>query len=141
LASPKSECEGLLNEALPFAKKMLCTHGEFLPFGVVLQTSGEIVHVGASDGQEGPRSADLIRLLEAAFTERARLGIYRATAIAYDVRLSDLPGSKKSDAIAVRLDHRDSYSVIVLVPYELRSDQVIYGDSFAQHGSGTVFPP
>jgi len=53
-----------------------------------------------------------------------------------------LPSSgQKSDAIAVSLNHRDNYSVIVLFPYQLKNGKLSLGEIFAQKGEADVFPP
>ena len=38
----KAECEVLLNEAMPFAEKMLREHGEFYPYGYEMNPAGAI---------------------------------------------------------------------------------------------------
>src|SRR4051812_35670522 len=64
-ADPKSECEDLLNAALPFAERMLREHGSFYPYGMALENSGKVASVGATDGQEKPKPTELIQLLVA----------------------------------------------------------------------------
>src|SRR6266404_4879972 len=85
MTTPKSECEQLMNSALPLAEKMLKEHGEFFPYGQVLGTDGKTAEVGAYDGRERPPSADLIRMLKKTFVAGAKSGKYRATALVYDV--------------------------------------------------------
>ena len=53
MASPKSECEDLMNEALPLAERMLREHGEFYPYGLTIDATGKIAHAAASDGAVG----------------------------------------------------------------------------------------
>jgi hypothetical protein len=43
----KQEVEKLMNELVPFAKRMLSGCGEFYPFGDYVKRDGGIVHVGA----------------------------------------------------------------------------------------------
>jgi hypothetical protein len=50
VSDPKSESEALMNEAIPFAEKMLEKHGEFYPYGYVMKPSGEIALVAGYDG-------------------------------------------------------------------------------------------
>ncbi|WFB37506.1 hypothetical protein P3T73_07005 [Kiritimatiellota bacterium B12222] len=131
MQTPKEECENLMNEILPFAEKMLREHGEFLPFGGKMITSGEVVHVGASDGREQPPSIDLIKLLRQGFANEAKESKLKATAIVYDVRITPPGMNKKMDAIQIDLNHRDGYSVSVIFPYILKDGQIEYGDVFA----------
>ncbi len=139
MASPKSECENLMNEALPPAEKMLKEHGEFYPYGLTLDMTGKVTHVGATDGAERPASAPLIRLRTAQFEDGAKAGKYRATALIYDVRALDPSMGAKSDAIAVAFDHRENYSVVVFVPYTIQAGKYFPGKLFAQKGEDHVF--
>jgi hypothetical protein len=135
----KSECERLMQSALPFAEQMLAEHGEFYPYGQALSPNGAVVAVGAYDDSEHPPSQKLIDLLKQGFTKGAREGTYRATALVYDARVAIPTTGKKSDAIVVELDHMDKYSVVVYVPYSLHAGKVSYGEMFAQQGAGQVF--
>jgi len=55
-----------MNAILPLAEKMLREHGEFYPYGGYMQTSGEIVDVGAGEPDtDYPKSKDLIYVLGA----------------------------------------------------------------------------
>lgn len=136
---PKAECESLMNAALPFAEQMLQKHGEFLPYGAALKANGEIASVAGYDGREQPPSNDIIRLLKDGFVKAARSGEYKATALVYDVRVVLPSTGKKSDAIAVSLNHRDDYSVTVFFPYQLSNGKITFGDVFAQKGEADVF--
>jgi len=137
--SAKADCEELMNAVLPFAEEMLGRHGEFFPFGGAMRPSGEIMSVAGYDGREHPPSLDIIRLIKEAFVQGATQQTYKATALVYDVRIA-LPGDGvKSDAIAVSLNHRDNYSVIVMFPYTLRGTEVLIGEAMAEAGEGDVF--
>ena len=113
----KAESESLMNAALPFAEEMLQKHGEFFPYGQALDRKGKVVSVAATNGQEHPPSAEIISLLKKAFVQGANSGKYKATALVYDVRVQLPSTGAKSDAIAVSLNHRDDYSVVVFFPY------------------------
>lgn len=139
MTTPKADCQTLLNAALPRVEELLQKNGEFFPVGAVLRANGEIRDVAAYDGREQPPSADIIRLLKQAFVEGARSGDYVATALLYDVRVSLPSTNEKSDAIAVALDHRDHYSVIVFFPYQLAQGELSFGEVFAQQGTADIF--
>lgn len=139
MTTAEAECEALFGAALGLAEHMLAKHGGFHPFGFVMKNTGEITAIAADDADERPRSASLIDLLKDGFRQGARHGEYKATALAYDVRIT-LPGAEeKSDAIAVALDHGDDYSVLVVVPYAVDEGQVIFGQALAQKGEGDIF--
>jgi hypothetical protein len=138
-ATAKADCEAVMNVALPFAEEMLQKHGEFFPFGATMNAKGEISHVGGYDGREHPPSADIIKLLKDGFRAGAKNGELKATALVYDVRVI-LPGSgEKSDAVAVSLNHRANYSVVVLFPYRIDGGKVVFGETFAQEGEADIF--
>ncbi len=129
-----------MQEALPFAENLLRKHGEFFPYGQALDPSGAVVHVAAYDGREQPPSVDLMRLLKQGFVQGAKEGKYKATAMVYDVRVPLPSTGVKSDAIAVALDHRDNYSVVVFFAYEIKSGKLAMGEVFAHEGKFDVFP-
>lgn len=60
---PKKECESLMNSLTPVADKMLSEHGEFYPYGAVLEKSGDIRQIAVSDGTENPPSKPMIENL------------------------------------------------------------------------------
>ena len=137
--SAKDDCNQLLDATAPRAENLLREFGEFFPFGAQMLPSGEIVPVEAYTGEEQPRSQDLIDLLMTSFKTRAYDGEVVATALVYDVRVT-LPGSdRKSDAIAVNLDHRDNYSVTVFFPYVIANGEPALGEAFANIGDNLVF--
>lgn len=136
----KDDCDQLLDVALPFAEKMLRDHGEFLPFGAQMLLDGEIVSVGADDGEDHSRSQSLIDILQAAFKDGAADGELLATALAYDVRVAPPGAREKTDAIALNLDHRDNYSVTVFFPYTINDGEPEIGDAFASSGNYSIFP-
>jgi hypothetical protein len=129
-----------MNEALPFAQRMLAEHGEFHPYGMVMKPDGEVVYVAAYDGRELPPTQDLIDQLEGAFRREAFAGEYRATALVYDVLVIPPGGDMKRDAIAVALDHRDEdYSVVVFFPYLRAPGAVTLNAPFANDGKHEIF--
>ena len=139
MANPKADVEELMNSMLPFGQQMLEKHGEFIPYGAAMTSANEIVSVAGYDGDEKPLSQDIIELLKEGFRSAAEKGEYIATALFFDVRVT-LPGSnEKSDAIAVALDHKENYSVIVLFPYQLVNSEVLFGEIFAQEGANEIF--
>lgn len=136
----KSDCEALLNAVLPFAEKMLRKHGAFFPYGGAMLRNEEIISIGGYDGRERPPSLDLIHLIKSGFVEAANDGRYRATALAYDVRVAGPDDTRKKDAVAVSLNHCDGYSVIVIFPYTLHGDEFAFDEAFAQAGERDIFP-
>lgn len=139
MTSPKSECERLMNAILPFAQQMLQKHGEFFPYGGAINPAGAIVGVATDAGRENPTSDEVIATIKKCFIAGARRGEYRATALVYDGRVPTPATGKKSDAIAVALDHEDGYSVTVFFPYVIEKREVVIGAVLASEGDYSVF--
>jgi hypothetical protein len=135
----KSECEVLLNEAMPFAEKMLREHGEFYPYGYEMMAAGEIKQVAGYTGTDHPKSQKIIDLLIDGFKEDSAVHRIKATALVYDMLVLPPGASAKTDAIAVALDHQDNYSVIVIFPYVLSHGHLTVGAPFAQKGKSLIF--
>ncbi|MGE0406144.1 MAG: hypothetical protein AB7O65_07590 [Candidatus Korobacteraceae bacterium] len=129
-----------MNSVLRLAREMLIEHGEFFPYGGVVDNDGEIVHVGAKlEGTDRAPSQPLIELMKSEFTQRAREGKCRATAIIADVKVVRPGDTAKTDAIRVSLDHRDNYSVEVFFPYALVNGELVFDEVFALKGLNEIF--
>ena len=139
MRSSKQDVEALMNEWVVFAKRMLSEHGEFHPYGAAMKFDGEIISIAGHTGEEMPPSQELIELLRIGFQQEAANGEYKATALFYDVRTTLPNSTQKTDAIAVALDHTDSYSAIVLHPYQIVNEQYVFGDLVAIKGENRVF--
>jgi hypothetical protein len=74
------------------------------------------------------------------FKHDATAGRIKATALVYDMLVVPPGTSIESNAIAVALDHRDHYSVIVIFPYVLNHGNLAVGAPFAQKGELRIFP-
>lgn len=89
-ASPQAQddLDGLLDAALAPAHRMLADHGEFVPFAVALDTSGETGTVMGDPGSgERPSSDEVLDVLIAGL--RSDRNALRAVALVADVRMSD----------------------------------------------------
>lgn len=141
---PKADCEKVMNFGLPLAAEILKRQGEFLPFGAAMRPNGEIVCLGAYDGRSYPSLAgslaELIRSLKDTFVAGARRHEYVATALFYEVGIALSAEGERIDAVAVSLDHRDGYSVTVLLPYKIEDDEVVYDSPRSQAGEADIFP-
>lgn len=132
MKTAKEECEDLMSEMIPFAKKMLAEHGEFLPFGGMILKTNEIVHAGATDERsDHPASKNLIDILRRNFATRSREGKLKATAIVYDVAVTPPDKQDKMDAIQVDLNHQDGYGISVFLPYVRNQDGLNFTEPFA----------
>jgi len=137
---PKKECELLMNSLTPVADKMLSEHGEFYPYGAVLEKSGDIRQIAASDGTETPPSKPMIEHLVNRIRKLAKMGDILASGIVYDAKIL-LPDSEvKSDAIVIELEHISNYSVKVMAAYSKSSDgKINYKPMISSPGTNNIF--
>jgi hypothetical protein len=140
MADPEADSESLLNAALPFAQKMLKEHGEFYPYAFTLRADGTTAMVAGYDGREKPPSLEIIDLLKTGLRADAAAHKIIASAIVSDVLTTDPSTGVKTDAISVALDHRDHYSVIVLLRYTLRNSSLSVSPPTAGKGAFDIFP-
>jgi len=124
---------------VPFAKVQLEQRGQFLPLGAALKQTDNFVLMPVSRSAPGLLPADIIQQIQQALEQGAADGDYKTTALVYDATVPLPASGKPSDAIAVALDHRDGYSVITFLPYELRGKEVHMGTPFTRQGTSTVF--
>jgi hypothetical protein len=137
---PKDECDVLVNVVVPFARQMLSQHHGFFPFGATMSPSGKVSRTEGSSGDEQPR--ELIAAIEQGFIDGAQQGLYKATAIALDVKTVPPGKTEQQRAVEVRLDHRDNYSVKVVFPYFYSpSGELSFDPPFAVAGDRKIFAP
>jgi hypothetical protein len=107
----------LLNAMVPFGQQMLEEHGEFLPYGGVMTTSGEITAEAAYEGEE-PSSQKLIEMMTRVFRQRAAAGEIRAAGMFYDCRIIPPGQTEQTNAICASLEHQSGQFVDVFLPYK-----------------------
>ncbi|MEA2538457.1 MAG: hypothetical protein QOF11_2691 [Chloroflexota bacterium] len=112
----RDELDALLDPLLKFAQEMLRKKGEFFPFGGTINNEGQVGLSAAETGDGRPASQEVIELLVSGMQAQATAGQIRAAAICYDSRFTP-EGGKKTDAIAVSLEHRDGDAALVMQPY------------------------
>ena len=138
----EEEFDALLNTNLPFAQDMLAKHGEFFPFGACADVKGAIALHGGWTGDERPAPQEVIDLMVGGLRSQAQQGEIRASAIFIDARAVPPGKTEKTDAILVRMEHRDGDPVDLFVPYRKSPDgQYEYGEPFLYRGEPQVFLP
>lgn len=139
-SNAKMESELLLKFLLPKAEYFLKKNGEFYPLAATLNYKKEIITIATYNGNEFPKSTDLIQDLNQAFQLGGQNKEYKATGMIYDVKLTSIATGKKTDALVVALDHVDNYSILITLPYQLKNNEIIYQESFANEGDYKIFP-
>lgn len=115
---PHADLEKLLDATLPFGQQMIAKHGEFFPYGAVINSKGEVELRAASDGTEQPASEKLIELMTQAFRAETTAGKIRAACICSDVRVIPPGQTEKTDAICAELEHESGEFLSVFMPYK-----------------------
>lgn len=135
---PSKQCEALVRTLVPFAEKMICEHGDFRPFGGVVD-SGGIIHLVGMWERVDRRPSEMIRDLHGTMVRNAGAGEILAAAILYDVRATP-PGTKTNmDAIAVDVDHYTGISQTVIYPYRFEGRELRLCKCYAVKNQHPVF--
>jgi hypothetical protein len=137
--TPKQESELLMDEMLPFAKHLLCSYGEFPPFGGLIKTDEQIVLLGAGPTEELASRRDLVSVLSDGFRQRALTGELRAAAIVAQVTVPRSGQARKVDAVRISLDHHEGYAVHFFFPYRKDGTAVTFAEPFASPGTSFAF--
>lgn len=141
MPTAKEDTQTLVDEFMPFARKMLDKYREFLPFGGRIATDGKIIHEGATTGMERSPSQDLIDILRDEHRKQAIEQSIRASCIVYDISIVPPGCTEKQDAIAFEIDHRDSYSRVIVYPYTISdAGEIMTEAAFAVRGQNNIFP-
>lgn len=145
MSNPETDVEELMNALIPFGQQMLQKNGELYPYGGAMTPTGEIAFVAGYDGNNRPQSQELIDLLKNGFREAAVQNKYKATAICFDARVVPPGMTQKTDALAIALDHKDNYSILVFIPYTLKRSKLLkrstvdFGELFYISSANHIF--
>jgi hypothetical protein len=141
MTSCKDECEALISSVLPVAERMLIEHRALQPFGSTLSADDEIRQVGGWVAAEASSNPELIHEFEATFRDGAARGELKATALLQSMRAVPPGKVELEDAVSIRLDHRDDYSVVVTFPYRFSvAGELVIDEPFASEGEHGIFP-
>lgn len=134
----RSDLDGLLAAALRTAQQHLAQAAEFEPFVLVVSTDGRMLaaEVDRSQLDNHPEAEEVARTATAQLVGLA--DSVRATALTLNTRLS----KERSDAVEVRLEHRDGVSLLVLQPYKRPKfgGRIEYGELRTYRGAHEVWP-
>ena len=139
MSEAQTEAEELVNIVLPHAEGMLIEHGEFFPFGGALTPEGEIAQLAVGEEHRDSPVEVIVDALKTKLRSGADTDTYRATALVFPIQ-AELPGADgETAAVAIALDHKADFSVVLIIPYELSEGAVQFGEAVAQQGEHEIF--
>lgn len=145
MAASSEQLHSAFSYCLDFAKRMLEDIGSFLPFGAVLNTSGEVKAVAGWNGDEHPAPTEIYQLLSSALRGESVSNNILGSAIAVDVNIPAAYDPPLRDGIRVHLEG-DGYSRYIYVPYAIkvsgllqRRREIILAEPFSIEVPAEVF--
>jgi hypothetical protein len=133
----QDDFDRLAEVTIAAARNFLDQGGDFIPFPMVIKADGELALIGLEQPvtPSVPNAQNVMKGIVELFRERR--GSIRALAIGADVQVPE----EATDAIEVRLEHRDGLAVTVLVPYQIDSldDTYIYDEARIQDGDRQIW--
>jgi hypothetical protein len=132
----QSELDGLVSTALDLAQQQLTNHGEFYPFGLVVDLDAVTRIIDVTTVDVNPSSRAVIeRCRELITCQRAAI---RASAVCADVQIK----TAATDAIQVDLEHADGIALTIVLPYtKRRRNKIDYGQLRASTGEHRIWSP
>ena len=136
----RRDVEDLMNDLLPIAEDKLSEQGEFFPFGGAIENNGNVVHLGVAKDARPASSKEFVKAVQQELQNAAKNGKYIAVAIVQHVKVTAPNSEEKIDAIQIRLDHEQNYSVEVFFPFEITEDnKLMIGEAFARDGKALIY--
>jgi hypothetical protein len=133
----QNDLDSLADATIAAARHFLDRSGDFIPFPMAVKADGELALIGLNqpESPETPQAQDVVDGIIDLF--RDRRDSIRALAIGANVQIP----SEVTDAIEVRLEHRDGICITVLVPYRLDplDDSYEYDEPRAQDGDAAIW--
>jgi hypothetical protein len=137
MSDAQTESEELVNALMPRVEGMLNAHGEFGPFGGAITLDGDLAQFSVDEQHRDSSMEVIVEVLKSKL--RDGVGTYRATALVFPVH-AQLPGADtETEAVAIALDHKADYSVVLMIPYAFSGGAVEFGEAVAQQGEHEIF--
>ncbi|MUM17972.1 hypothetical protein FZI91_17835 [Mycobacterium sp. CBMA271] len=128
-ANAQDALDTLFSTAIDMAVLNLQKADSFIPFAVTVNAQQE--HSLLSGAGEDAKQT-IVTLERELASQKDELAAY---ALAYDTRVAAL----SSDAIEVRLQHREGAAMTVQIPYTKRGNTIEVGDLIAQTATRTIW--
>ncbi|QDU34666.1 hypothetical protein KS4_27370 [Poriferisphaera corsica] len=135
----KEIAESMLDALIPLAEEQLVEHGEFYPFGGIVNGEGEILAILGEDDESEVDSHDMIEHLKREFQSQAVEGEINACCVLYEASVEDPDTEELTDAIVADVDVTGGYTIKVCQMYELKDGECELGNLFAMEGEGEIF--
>ena len=110
--------EELLIYTHNFGKQMIEGHGEFFPFGAVIDTSEKMICVGGSNGDEHPPAQEIAKILMESFQRQFSEGSIIAAALAANVNIPGEFNPPYPDGIRTTIECR-GFARNIYLPYKM----------------------
>lgn len=133
----QDDFDRLAEVTIAAARNFLDEAGDFIPFPMVIKADGELALIGLEQPVT-PTVPDVIEVMKGIVDLfRDRRGSIRALAVGSDVQVP----SEATDAIEVRLEHREGLAITLLVPYQIDplDDTYLYDEARAQPGDRLIW--
>ncbi|XOV76921.1 MAG: hypothetical protein ACFHWZ_08940 [Phycisphaerales bacterium] len=104
----REHMDSILDRGIDYAIQHLEKRGEFFPFGLGMDSAGDISIVNAYTEEERPLSDPLIEKIVQVLAGAARKGEYTTTGVVSDVRLRDAASGESKDAIRIAIEDAES---------------------------------
>ena len=133
----QDDFDRLAEVTIAAARNFLDQNGDFIPFPMVVKSDGELALIGLEQPETPtpPDPQEVIAGIVGLF--RDRRDSIRALAVGSDVEVP----AEATDAIEVRLEHRDGIAITILVPYQIDSldDTYLYDEPRIQPGDRIIW--
>lgn len=133
----QADLDRLLDSALTIARANLAKASEFQPFALVADGDGRLLGTDWDTSALG-KHPDIEEVLAAALVQLRQIGrTSRATALVVNTQLA----KDRSDAVEVRLEHREGVALVVLLRYKRAKfgPQLEFGELSAFAGTREVW--
>ena len=133
-----ADVDRLIDSALTIARANLARASEFEPFAIVVADDGRLLGTDWDTSALG-KHPEIEDVIAAALVQLRHIGrTSRATALVTNSRLA----RERTDAVEVRLEHRDGIALVVLLPYKRArfGPNIEFGQLSAFTGTREVWP-
>jgi hypothetical protein len=114
--------KSIVNSAFGYAKQMFEEFGDFYPFGMSLNSDGEVEMLGTMKVDEKHDSPDFVLMLQKKFREEAQAGDIFAAAIGANVDIPAQLPADFPDGIGVFLE-AEGIARAYYLPYKVERDR------------------